>query len=390
MRILVVHNKYKIRGGEDSVFENEVELLRSAGHDVETYVVDNERVKGLFSRILTAFSCVFSPSEFFRIRRVIKFFQPDVVHVHNYFPLISPAVFYACSSFSVPVVHTLHNFRAICPTALLSLDGMVNESSIYDGPWWAVKRRVYQGSAIGTFFLALMISFHRTLGTWEKRVDVFIALTEFNKIKYVQAGWPEEKIYIKPNFSIGPGGDFPERQSYALYVGRLSEEKGIPFIVSAFRENPRLNLKIIGCGPLEMLVSGKEKNIEYLGERSRDEVTDYMKSASCLVMASTWYEGFPMVIVEALSCGLPVVVPQRGNMSGVIKNGVTGLHYKPEDRDSFISEVSEVLSNIELRDELSKSALEEYRCQYTTSQNLESLESIYKVAITRSREHYES
>jgi glycosyltransferase involved in cell wall biosynthesis len=381
MKILMVHNTYQVRGGEDSVEENEVELLRSNGHDVTELKVNNEIINGFFSKLWVALSVIFSISGYKIISRAIEKEKPDVVHVHNYFPVLSPSIFYACKKKAVPVVHTLHNFRAICPTALLQHKGRIVERSIADGPWWAVKERVYRGSLVGTFFLALMIAFHRKAGTWRRQVDAYIALTEFNKQKYVEAGWPEDKIFVKPNFTRHMSDSLKHRKPYALFVGRLSEEKGVPFLLDAFKDSADLELRIIGEGPLESLVrEAANTNIHYLGKQPKETVFEHMESAACLTMTSNWYEGFPMVIVEAMSCGLPVVVPAMGNMEIIVPNGKAGMHYQPEDKTSFISSVRRLLMDDQFRDDLSAGARMEYNQKYTAEVNLVMLEAVYDFA----------
>tara|TARA_R110000868_G_C10963488_1_gene768777 strand:+ start:5046 stop:6221 length:1176 start_codon:yes stop_codon:yes gene_type:complete len=380
----MVHNSYQIKGGEDSVVLNECNLLRSHGHDVTVFQVDNSYIRGFFSKLVVAIFSIFSVFGYFKMRRVIKKTKPDVVHVHNYFPILSPSIFWACHYNNVPVVHTLHNFRAICPTAILMWKGKVVEKSISSSSsWWTLSKKVYKNSFLGTFFLILMVEINKKIGTWSTAVDGYIALTDFSKKKYVSAGWPEDRIYIKPNFSDYRGGSLESRENFALYVGRLSEEKGVRFLVDCFRGSG-LSIKFVGDGPLnEYLESHGSNNIENLGRLPKEEVLSLMSRASCLVMASTWYEGFPMVIVEALGCGLPVIVPKLGNMEAVVTHDLCGLHYTPKDNQGFINAASKVITDPSVRERLSIGALKEFDAKYTPSENLTSLIEIYKKVIKR-------
>jgi glycosyltransferase involved in cell wall biosynthesis len=372
VKVALVHNSYQIKGGEDTVFANEFEMLSKVA-EVCTYELCNSSINTGFEKARVAIESVFSISSFFKFISFIRRERPDIVHVHNYFPMLSPSIFYACKLLNVPVVHTLHNFRAICPTALLMHEGVVCERSIHKSVFWSLKHKVYRDSFLGTFTLCSMVELHKFMGTWNKMVDGFIALTEFSKNKYIQAGWPESKIYVKPNFVANKVKRIESDQSYILYVGRLSEEKGIKFILESLK-GTGINLKIAGGGPLEdYVVKNIDSHIEFLGALDKVQVSMHMSKAKCLVMASTWYEGFPMVIVEALSHGLPIVVPNLGNMAAVVKDGVTGFHFEPHDPTSFLSVVQKLLLDEELWADISNNAYIDYDKNYTESINREEL-----------------
>lgn len=382
MKVLIVHNTYQTKGGEDSVVENEHRMLQSSA-DVEVCIVDNNTITGFFPKVAAALGVVFSFRQFFFWRRKLLSGEYDVVHVHNYFPIISPAIFWACKSAAVPVVHTLHNFRAICPTAILSVDGNVCEKSVLGSSFWALSKRVYRGSFVGTLFLVLMIEVHKCIGTWRKCIDGYIALTDFSRKKYIEAGWPEDRIFVKPNFvrpleSCSSGRN---EQPFALFVGRLSEEKGIRFLVDSFKGSG-INLKVIGDGPeVEYVQANAADGVEYLGLKSSGEVARYMSKATCLVMASTWYEGFPMVIVEAFRSRLPVVVPRLGNMAAVVDDNITGLHYEPKDKVDLLTKVKTITTSESLYQVLSDKAGSIYAEKYTEEANLDALLAIYKKCI---------
>ena len=383
MKILVIHNSYQIAGGEDSVFNNECLLLEQNGITVRKLSISNDSISGLLAKVFAFIGVVFSFHGYKRIVQAIETFRPDVVHVHNYFPLISPSVFYACKKMGVPVVHTLHNYRAICPTALLMNNGKIEERSIQKSPWWAVKQKVYKDSILGTFVLAAMVAWHKRLGTWKTKVDRFIALTQFAANKYEQAGWPESKLVVKPNFVPDPfdSGFTYQNEQHAIFVGRLSEEKGVDLLLEAWKEID-YKLLIIGDGPLKSVVEQSDNpNIHYLGKLDKQNVLERVKKASFLVMASTWYEGLPMVLVEAFACGTPALVPNLGGMGEVVKDKVTGLHLEPGNSSDLSKKAEWLFEHPEAQKKFSINARNEYLDRYTPEQNYEMLMDIYQQAI---------
>ncbi len=381
MRILFVHNFYQLEGGEDTVYRNEIAMLRNAGHDVDVFSVHNDSIKSTWDKVKALIGIVFSFRVYKSLLLTLRKLQPDVVHVHNYFPLMSPSVFYACSKAGVPVVHTLHNFRAICPTALLMHEGKIIEKSIVKGPWWAVTKTVYRDSLLGTLALATMISFHKKVGTWRRTVDGFICLTDFAKQTYVRSGWPEEKIYIKPNFlndnyakQSSELSALPNR--FALYVGRLSKEKGIDRLLQSWKE---LNfpLVIIGDGPEKQLLENSPKNVIYLGPKPKNEVLECIEKAQFLIMASTWFEGFPMVLVEAFSKGTCALVPNIGSMAEVVIPNKNGMHFDATKSDSLRLCALELINAPSRCKELGENAKDIFYEKYSEKVNYQQLHDIY-------------
>jgi glycosyltransferase involved in cell wall biosynthesis len=387
MKILFVHNFYKIKGGEDVVFRNEIELLNLKNEILE-YTVNNDSINSLLSKVLSFFRVVFSLKAYREFKQCLKLHNPDVVHVHNYFPLLSPSVFYACKKMNIPVVHTLHNYRAVCPTALLMHAGEVEERSIKGTSWWAVANKVYRGSLMGTLALAIMVESHKWLGTWQTKLDRFIALTEFSKQKYVEAGWPNHKIVVKPNFIEDPfDGDtvVAKAGGYGLFVGRLSEEKGVDILFKSWA-NTLGKLKVIGDGPLKDFVESKSSgSIEFLGRKDKSDVLDLVRNADFIVMPSTWYEGFPMVLVEAFACGTPALVSRLGSMKEIVEDGVTGLHFEAGNSQDLAEKAQWLIDNLERTREMGQNARNEYLAKYTPEKNYEVLMDIYQQAIDEAK-----
>ena len=387
MKILFVHNFYKVQGGEETVVQNEINMLKNAGHEVKLFAITNESINGFFGKLLVFLETPFSVRSFYKTKRALREFSPDVVHVHNYFPLISPSVFYACSRAGIPVVHTLHNYRAICPTALLMNDGHVNETSVLGSPWWALPHKEYRNSYLGTFALSFMIWLQRQIGTWTSKVDAYICLTEFSKEIYVRAGWPKNKLFLKPNFindsQITTDFDVEISEPYALYVGRLSDEKGVDLILDAWK-GMSMKLVVIGDGPLKTLMSPELGNIVYLGKQPKDKVLGYINNCQFLIMASTWYEGLPMVLIEAFAMRKPALVPKLGGMAEVVLDGVNGVHFTPGSSESLRKHALTLAADPVLCSKMGKSARGIFDSSYSEEVNLRLLTDIYSHVINKS------
>lgn len=383
MKIFLAHNKYQVSGGEDSVFENETKLLEERGDFVRIFCLDNSKINSVWSKVSAFFSVFFSISQFIELKNSLAAQRPDVVHVHNYFPLISPAIFYVCKVLRIPVVHTLHNYRSVCPTAFLLRDGEVEERSLRGGTWWAIKARAYRGSLVGTIALVLAIELHKRLKTWHTSVDRFIALTEFSRKKFIEAGWPAEKIVVKPNFVDDP---FPRTTigksgGYGLFVGRLSEEKGVRLLFDAWGEIS-LPLYIAGDGPLSKWVSEHSGgSIKYLGRMGKVELFRLLQDADFIVVPSVWYETFGMVVVEAFACGTPVIVSNLGSLPDIVEHGVTGLHFEVGDSDDLADKIQWMIDNPGEVRAMGENARKEYLRQYTAEKNYSMLKSIYEEAV---------
>jgi glycosyltransferase involved in cell wall biosynthesis len=387
MKILFIHNFYQIEGGEDAVFKSEIEFLKLKNEILE-YTVNNDSINSLLGKVLAFSRVVFSFKAYRRFKQYLKLHNPDVVHAHNYFPLLSPSVFYACKKMNTPVIHTLHNYRAVCPTALLMYTGEIEERSVKGTSWWAVANKVYRGSFVGTLALATMVELHKWLGTWQTKVDRFIALTEFSKQKYVEAGWPVHKIAVKPNFIQDPfNGDtvVAKAGGYGLFVGRLSEEKGVDILFESWASTAG-KLKVIGDGPLKVFVESKSSGgIEFLGRKDKSDVLDLVRNADFIIMPSTWYEGFPMVLVEAFACGTPALVSRLGSMEEIVEDGVTGLHFEAGNTQDLAEKAQWLIDNPSCAREMGQNARNEYLAKYTPEKNYEVLMDIYQQAIDEAK-----
>lgn len=387
MRVLILHNAYKLRGGEDVVVDQEAALLRRYGHEVQAEFWKNLDIEGGWAKIRTSAGALFNISSYFRTRRLIRYFRPDVVHVHNFFPRLSPSVFYACAASKVPVVLTLHNYRLICPTATLLHEGKITETSLTDGPWWAIRKGVYQNSKMGTLVLALMIWIHQRLNTWGSKVDAFIVLTPFARDIFIRYGLPPGKLHIKANSAPDLGWDRERRPFEFLYVGRLSAEKGVGVLCSAVdaisKTDNRVQLKIVGSGPMRLSIR-EASQIELLGQLSAEDVRKHLRGAIALVVPSLWYEGLPMVIVEAFSFGVPVIASRIGALQSLVLDRVTGLLFEPGDIGGLAQVLTWATKNPDEMARFGRAARAEYERRYSENVNYLELSSLYESIIAQS------
>jgi glycosyltransferase involved in cell wall biosynthesis len=384
MRILLIHNRYRQPGGEDIVFEAEKALLERHGHEVITFVEDNARLEGV-NPLKVAVNAIWSREAQRNIRKWIEQTRPDVIHFHNTFLRISPAAYYVVKDLGLPVVQTLHNYRLICPGALLMRDGKVCEDCLRKiVPWPGVVHGCWRNSRSGTMVVAAMLTFHNVRRTWENQVDVYIALTEFARKKFVQGGLPEEKIVVKPNFVHPDPGDAEHKGNFALFVGRLSAEKGIRTMLSAWRVLKSVPLKVVGDGPLMAEVKEQIERerlaIDVLGRLSREEVFSLMQQASFLVFPSEWYETFGMTIAEAFACGLPVLASRLGAMAELVEDGRIGLLFEPGNPEDLAARVAWAWAHPEEMRRMGKAARQEFEEKYTAEKNYQMLMQIYERA----------
>lgn len=388
MRILQLHNYYQQAGGEDAVVAAEKDLLSCHGHEVELLSANNDRIAS-FARAATAgVNTIYSRRSHARVRQAVQRFKPDVVHVHNFFPVLSPSVYYAAKSERVPVVQTLHNYRLMCPSALLMRQGKVCEECVGKiFPFPAVKHGCYRGSRFASAAVAAMLGTHRIIGTWQHAIDRYIALTEFGRQKFIQAGLPAEKIMVKPNFIADPAPLPGSGQGgYAIFVGRLSEEKGVRTLLKAWTEGQiSFPLKIVGDGPLADEVrsaAAASRNVEWLGKKARSEVFELLRNAAFLVFPSECYEGMPVIIIEALACGTPVLASRIGASGEMIEAGSNGYHFEQGDPASLASAVKTMLADENLKHSLRSAARFRFERDFTAARNYGILMQVYANAIT--------
>lgn len=380
MRILIAHNAYQHRGGEDAVVDAEVALLREHGHDVEVYAQHNDALNNM-PRAAAAMTAIWSHRSAGDIESLCERFRPDVIHVHNTFPLISPSLYWAAARRYVPVVQTLHNFRLLCPQAIFLREGKICEDCVGKLPWRAVTRKCYRDSTVQSAVITSMLATHRAIGTYRERITRYIALNSFARNKYVEGGLPASRFRIKPNFVASTAHPTWEQRSGGMYVGRLSSEKGLDVLARAVHLAPGVAVDVIGSGPLEALA--KEAFGEHLlGFLPLERIMERMGTAQFLVLPSICYENSPRTIVEAFSCGLPVIASRLGALIDIVRDGETGLLFNPGDPSDLAAKMAWAAANPEEMKRMGRAARTEYEAKYTPERNYDLLIDIYEDAIS--------
>lgn len=380
-KILMIHNFYQIGGGEHTVFENEVKMLRENGHEVLTYTRSNDELKSSkLKLLLSPLSTIWSFKSYVEVRKLIKQNQIDVVHCHNTFPLISPSVYYAARSLKVPVIQTIHNFRFLCPNGTFYREGHIcEECKKHQSFKTAWKHGCYRNSRLQTAVVIAMLKFHRWIGTYRKISYIF--LTEFNKLKFDQLmDVNGSNIFIKPNFVEEAESSNSTKEIYNTFVfaGRLEENKGIPFLLDAWPELPaEYQLHIYGDGTYKAQVekaSERFDNIQYYGFKPQKDIFSDLSSAQALLFPSNLYEGFPMTLSECFSMGCPVVSTNMGNQNDMVYQAKGGAVFPCNDKQGFQQALEDVIANRSLYSQNARS----YYADYLTKQkNYEELVDIY-------------
>lgn len=388
MKILVCHNVYQQPGGEDQVFEDECRLMEDTGHTVVRYTKHNDQLNGM-GRLAMLRNTIWNRNTEEELRLLIRAERPDVMHCHNTFPLISPSAYSAAKEQGVAVVQTLHNYRLLCPGATLLRDGSVCEDCLGKKVKLnAVRHGCYRGSKAASAAVTAMLAWHQSKGTWTNSIDRYIALTEFSRQKFVEAGFPAERISVKPNI-VQPDPGFGQHDGgYAVFVGRLAPEKGIDCLLAAWdqlaQETP---LKIIGDGPLAgqvKAVAEDADHVEWLGRRPFEEVMQIIARASVLVMPSVWYETFGRTVVEAFACGTPVIASQMGAMQELVDHGNTGLLFEPGNAGALAAAVQQFWNSPEMHTAMQSAARSVYETGFTAESNYVRLIQIYELAMAAS------
>jgi len=389
MKVLLVHNRYRTSApsGEDIAVANERRMLEGQGIDVISFDRCNDDIddSSWASKPALALNTIWSQRSRSELREVIRRVRPDIAHVHNTFSVLSPSIYGACRAERVPVVQTLHNFRLVCPSALFLRDGKPCEQCVEKSLLQSVRYRCYRGSRAATATLAAMLSLHRTLGTYARDIDRYIALTQFARDKMVMSGLPAARLVVKPNFLPDPPAAGRGGGGYVVYVGRLLDGKGTETLVKAWRGLPDVKLKIVGDGALraglEATVRAGHLNVEFTGSLQRPQVLEQIANADLLVMPSEWYEGFPMVIAESFGCGTPVLASRIGSLDELVDDGVNGLKFTPGDADALARGVRSLLADRASLHRMRAQAREYFDRHLTEENNFRQLHDIYRGVI---------
>lgn len=384
MRVLQLHSHYQQRGGEDAVVDAERDLLASRGHDVRVHHSTNAVMSSL-SPLQAAARTLWSTEDHAAVAHMLADWRPDVVHIHNTFQAMSPAVIWAAARARVPVVQTLHNFRLICPQAMLLRSESVCEDCVGHVPWRGVVRACYRQSRLQTAALASTLVFHRVVGTYDKHVARFIALSEFSRSKLMEGGLDGRRIAVKPNFYEAEAEPVFDGREGGLFVGRLSREKGIEVLVRAAREHGLSGVTVIGDGPEHAEAVAAQFGERWLGFQPLSVVVAQMRRAAFLVLPSICYENFPRTIVEAYASGLPVIASAMGAMAELVDDGVTGLLVEPNNAAALAAGVAWAQSHPQAMQRMGVTAFQRYQQRYRAQTNHDQLIDIYQQAIVHTR-----
>ncbi len=389
MKILVAHNFYQRRGGEDALCEAEIKLLREAGHDVIEYLRHNGEIQeySFVEKASLGWRTSWSGRASRELQEILARESPDVAHFHNTFPLISPSAYYACKGAGVPVVHTLHNYRLLCPGGTLFRDGQVCEECLTHSLLRSVFHGCYHDSPVATAAIAGMLSFHGALRTWTEQIDLFLVCTQFTRRKFVAAGFDEARIRVKPNFVAQDPGARPSHGDTALFLGRLSAEKGPQLFPAAWSKlTEAIPLQIAGDGPLRASLEAKcaQRNlsgVHFSGWIDPHAALERIRAARFLIVPSTCYEGFPMAVAEAFACGVPVIASGHGSLAEIVHEARTGLLFKPGDAEDLAAKVAWAWSHSEEMAAMGRAARAEYAAKYSAKTALGHLESAYETVL---------
>jgi glycosyltransferase involved in cell wall biosynthesis len=381
MKILVAHNRYLYRGGEDTVVDAEVNLLRQRGHQVWVYSRDNTEIQYL-TPFEAAKTTLWSRQTVQELQKIHQQFSPDVIHTHNTFPLISPSLYGIAQGLRIPVVQTLHNFRLVCPQAMLLLEGKHCEACVGKLPWRAVVHRCYRQSLSQTMLASAMLVLQRLRGIWHQQISRFIVLNQLCREIFERGGLPIDKLRIKPNFVESRQEPQWQHRRGGLFIGRLSAEKGIEVLINALNKLPDHVIDVFGKGPLQALVEASP-HLRYGGFQSREVLHQKLNEAAYLVMPSTGVESFGLVAIEAFACGTPVIATRHGGLRELIHHGQNGLLVPPNDANALASAIAYAESHPRHMRRMGMAARKTYLTSYTPERNYEQLIQIYHEALNR-------
>ena len=379
MRIVIVHNRYRQRGGEDAVVQAEAALLARHGHAVELFLRDNQAIDSM-PRATVALHTLWSVPSARAFEQLLRDFRPDVVHVHNTLALVSPSVYWVARRCGVPVVQTLHNFRLLCPQAMFLRQGRICEDCLGKLPWRGAARGCYRDSRLQSSVLAGTLALHQAIGTWSTKVTRYIALNEFCRDKFIAGGLPAARIAIKPHFVDAAAPPDNARRGI-LFAGRLAPEKGIDVLARAAALLPGMALSVAGQGPLGDALRGLH-NVTLLGQLEPAAVTARMQAAAALVVPSICHETFGMVVVESYASGTPVIASRIGALAALVAEGETGLLFDAGNSQDLARVLQWALAHPDRMAAMGRRARTVHEAEYTAERNHQQLMQIYQDAIS--------
>ncbi|WP_111709967.1 glycosyltransferase family 4 protein [Lutibacter citreus] len=382
MKILIIHNKYSSYSGEEAVVEAQINWLRSNGHEVVTYFRSSEEITSIkFGKIKSFFTAFYNLKTIREIKQLIKKEEPNVVHVHNLYPLVSPAILPVIKKMGIPIVITVHNYRLLCPNGLFFNNNKICEKCTGKNKELNCISNNCENSFFKSTGYALRNFWARKREYYTSNVDVFLCLTKFQKNKLVANGFSSEKCEVLPNFynkQIKEVDYNIEERNYIAFAGRISPEKGIPLLLAAAKKLPHISFQLAGG-----IREGYEKELEIpenvilRGMLSGKEFEAFYKNARCLVLSSIWYEGFPMVFPEAMVHKLPIIAPNMAGYPEIVEDNFNGLLFSPNNSNSLASCIEKIWNNNTLYQKFGANAFIKVKNKYSSKVYFNNLETIY-------------
>lgn len=394
MRILVVHNRYRSTApsGENRVVDQESEALVSLGHEVERFERHSDEIEewSAARKATLPARVVWNPETRRDLKNVLRRFRPDVVHVHNTFPLVSPSILYACRDERVPVVVTLHNYKLLCASGDFFRDGEVCHDCAGGNPTAALVHRCYRGSVVATVPTVVAARVHRR--AWRNQVAAYIFISESQRRLLAAMDFDPERVFVKPNLVPYDGAHGTPRDRQVAYVGRLDQAKGVPLLLRAwdrYREtadDDALRLVIAGGGPLDDEVrrwAADRPSVELAGHLPKQDCFDLIARSRAVLLPSQWEETFGLVVVEAMAAGVAPVAAAHGSFPELVTDGVDGALFQPGDPDDLAKVLLDVDGNPDRYEEYGRRARDTYETRYDPQHGIEHLLQVYQFAITR-------
>jgi len=384
MNVLLVHNDYGDFSGEEAAMESLEAVLKSKGHSVGWMRRSSTEIDRMtFGRVRAFFRGIYSARARREMRRLLSERRPDIVHVQNVFPLISPSVLVECRRAGVPVVMTLQNYRLVCPTGLHLRNGRVCEKCAGGNEYLCVLYNC-ERSLFRSLGYALRNYVARKTRLFRDNVTLFICLTEFHRQRLIRVGYPEDRLVVLPNMTELPEPPSREAQvrPYVGYIGRISPEKGVPLLLEAARKMPEVPFRAVGaCERMPELSAAAPPNFSFLGPLPHARTGQFYASSRFIVLPSTWFEGLPLVLLEAMAHFRPVVAPRIGGIPEVVDDGETGLLFQSGDVDALTKKIHELWHNPQLCERMGLAAREKVRSRYSPDAYYRGLMHIYEKAL---------
>ena len=389
MKILVCHNFYRRSSGEDRSVAMDIKLLKNRGHTVIEYTAESEVLESAttFNKFATGLRLIYSPKQSQEIEELVTKENPDVVHVHNVFPLLTPSIYIGLEKTNRPVVQAIRNYRFLCPNGLFYTHGEVCRRCVEGSLMNAIRYRCLQDSLVQSALYAVSIHVHRSLGTIPNKLGILAALSPFVASQLETYFDGLKDIRVLPNyvdvsqFRLGEldGG-------YVAYMGRLSPEKGVLKVVKAMRKLPEINLKIIGTGPSEDAIRAfiqkhNLRNVELLGYIGGLKRFEILRRARCLIVPSQWHEPFGRVVLEAYACGVPIIASRMGGLQSLVFENETGLLFEPNDIEKITKHIRYMVNNSKVAAEMGRKGRHLVENEYSPDAHYQQLMEIYRDAL---------